>query len=72
MNERFALAVVDKFEYAVLSVTLLDHTPYCVPISIVRIDDAVPLRRGWEEDRRTQAKSARLRCLRRGYSPHGE
>ncbi len=41
MNERFALAVVDKCEYAVLSVTPLDQTPYCVPISIVRIEDAV-------------------------------
>lgn len=41
MSEQFALAVADKCEYAVLSVTLLDQSPYCVPISIVRIEDAV-------------------------------
>lgn len=36
MPEKFAFAVTDKCEYAVLSMTDPNGNPYCVPISIVR------------------------------------
>ena len=36
MSESFALEVVDKCEYAVLSMTALSGKPYAVPITIVR------------------------------------
>lgn len=41
MPTDFALAVADKCEYAVLSMTNAENMPYCVPISIVRIQKSV-------------------------------
>lgn len=41
MPTDFALAVVDKCEYAVLSMTNAENMPYCVPISIARIQKSV-------------------------------
>lgn len=40
MPKEFALQVVDKCQYATLSM-ISDGKPYCVPLSIVRIDDFV-------------------------------
>lgn len=37
----FALTVTDKCEYATLALVCADRTPYCVPITIVRIGNAV-------------------------------
>ena len=36
MGKDFALAVVDKCEYAVISMTLENNTAYSIPISIIR------------------------------------
>lgn len=36
MDENFALEIVDKCEYAVLSMVDSNGEPYCVPVSIVR------------------------------------
>lgn len=41
MSAEFALSVVDKCEYAVLSMTDTDGSPYCVPLTIVREETAV-------------------------------
>lgn len=38
MPKDFALAIADKCEYAVISMTDTDGNPYCVPVSIVRED----------------------------------
>lgn len=40
MPKEFALQVVDKCQYATLAMTN-DDKPYCVPLSIVRIDDHI-------------------------------
>lgn len=36
MSEDFALGIIDKSEYAILSVVDINNKPYCIPISIVR------------------------------------
>lgn len=41
MSKDFALEVADKCEYAVLSMTDVHNAPYCVPISIVRVQQTV-------------------------------
>ena len=41
MNKDFALMVVDKCEYAVLSMVTKDNMPYCIPITIVRDGDYI-------------------------------
>lgn len=41
MSREFALSTVDACEYAVLSMTLADGTPYGVPLSIVRDGETV-------------------------------
>lgn len=41
MNQEFALMVVDKCEYAVLSMVDTEGKPYCVPISIVRKEESI-------------------------------
>lgn len=42
MSKDFALEVADKCEYAVLSMTdARNNAPYCVPISIVRVQQTV-------------------------------
>lgn len=41
MSSEFALEVVDKCEYAVLSMTDLQNEPYAVPLSIVRIGSCI-------------------------------
>lgn len=41
MSKDFALQVADKCEYAVLSMTDAHNAPYCVPISIVRVQQSV-------------------------------
>lgn len=35
-SREFAYSVADKCEYAVLSMTLTDGMPYCIPLTIVR------------------------------------
>lgn len=35
------LKVVDECEYAVISMVMPDHSPYCVPLSIVRMGESV-------------------------------
>ena len=40
MPKEFALQVVDKCEYAVLSM-LSNGNPYCVPLTIVRVDNSI-------------------------------
>lgn len=41
MDSAFALNIVDKCEWATLALTCTDGRPYCLPISIVRIDDFI-------------------------------
>lgn len=41
MDEGFALSIVDKCEYAVLSTTDDDGAPYSVPLTIVRKDKSI-------------------------------
>lgn len=41
MDEKFALGVVDRCEYAVLSMIDKEGQPYCVPVSIVRENDRI-------------------------------
>ena len=41
MDREFALMVVDKCEYAVLSMVDVEGNPYCVPISIVRKEENI-------------------------------
>lgn len=41
MPKDFALAIVDKCEYAVLAVTDFSGSPYCLPVTIVRNKDAI-------------------------------
>ncbi|MDO4544984.1 MAG: pyridoxamine 5'-phosphate oxidase family protein [Bacillota bacterium] len=41
MGREFALNVVDKCEYAVISMVDPEGLPYCLPITIVRKDDLV-------------------------------
>jgi len=41
MDREFALGIVDKCEYAVLSMTDEKNMPYCVPISIVCDNDVI-------------------------------
>ena len=41
MDRNFALAVTDKCEYATLGMTTPDGAPYCIPVTIVRIDDSI-------------------------------
>lgn len=41
MDRNFALSVIDQCEYAVLSMASRQGEPYCVPITIVRNDNAV-------------------------------
>ena len=41
MDRNFALAVADKCEYATLGMTTPDGAPYCIPVTIVRIDDSI-------------------------------
>ena len=40
-NAEFALSVIDKCEYASLATINEDGSPYCINISVVRIDDGV-------------------------------
>ena len=40
MPKEFALQIVDKCEYAVLSM-LSNGNPYCVPLTIVRVDNSI-------------------------------
>ena len=40
-DEAFGRAVLDRAEYGVLSVTDAQGAPYAVPLSIVRVDDAI-------------------------------
>lgn len=40
-GKEFALAVIDKCEYATLATVNEDGSPYCIPISIGRIDDYI-------------------------------
>ena len=37
MDENFGLMVIDKSQYAVLSTVKEDGSPYCVPVSPVRV-----------------------------------
>lgn len=42
MDYNFGLYVIDKSQYAVLSmINASDKTPYCVPVSAVRIDKSI-------------------------------
>ena len=41
MTKEFALQVVDKCEWATLAMVTPENTPYCIPISIARIDEFV-------------------------------
>lgn len=41
MDEKFALTVVDKCEYAVIAMVDTDGSPYCLPITIAREEDTV-------------------------------
>ena len=36
MDEEFAISIVDKCEYALISMVDKDGAPYCVPVSIDR------------------------------------
>ncbi len=56
MSKAFALSVADRCEYAVLSMTDMQHNPYCVPISIVRAGDVIYFH--------CAAKGEKLICLR--------
>lgn len=40
-DREFALFVVDKCDYAVLSMVTAEGEPYCIPISIVRKDNLI-------------------------------
>ena len=39
MGRDFGLTIIDKSQYAVLSVTDLNYQPYAIPLSVVRKDD---------------------------------
>ena len=41
MDRDFALSIVDKCEYAVISMVDPQGRPYCLPVTIVRSDNAV-------------------------------
>jgi len=41
MNEEFALNIVDKCEWATLCAITTQNAPYCVPLSIARIDNFI-------------------------------
>lgn len=41
MDKDFALNIVDKCEYAVISMVDMSGNPYCLPISIVRQDNTI-------------------------------
>ena len=42
MDYDFGLYVIDKSQYAVLAmINAVDKTPYCVPVSAVRIDNSI-------------------------------
>lgn len=41
MDKDFALGVVDKCEYAIISMNGIDNIPYCLPITIARDGDYV-------------------------------
>lgn len=41
MNREFALTVLDKCDYAVLSMADAETGPYCLPVTIVRSGDAL-------------------------------
>lgn len=41
MTKEFAIQVADKCEWATLAMVTQDNTPYCVPISIARIDNFI-------------------------------
>ena len=40
-DEKFALEIADKCEYAVMAVSQGDGTPYCVPLSIARHGESI-------------------------------
>lgn len=42
MDKKFALHIIDeKSKYSVVSMILPDGTPYCVPLSIIRIENSL-------------------------------
>lgn len=41
MTKDFAIQIVDKCEWATLAMVTPENTPYCVPITIARIDDFI-------------------------------
>ncbi len=41
MDESFALAMVDKCAFATLSMVTADCAPYCVPLTIARVDRSI-------------------------------
>ena len=38
-DKAFALAVIDRCEYGVAAISTGEETPYCIPLSLVRVED---------------------------------
>ncbi|MEA4816043.1 MAG: pyridoxamine 5'-phosphate oxidase family protein [Lachnospiraceae bacterium] len=65
-DREFALAVVDKCEYAVLSMCLEDGKPYCVPLSIVRDGNSIyfhSAKEGMKTDAMKKNPNVSLACI---------
>ena len=62
MNADFALKITDKCEWATLA-TVCDGKPYCVPLTIVRIDDFVYFHTAKEGQKIDCLKSCADVCL---------
>lgn len=41
MDKDFAISIVDKCDYAVVSMVMRDRTPYCVPLSVARVGNSL-------------------------------
>ncbi len=63
MPEDFAWIVADKCEWAVMSMIGKDNLPYCIPISIVRIDDVIYFHSAMEGEKISCLKQNNNVCL---------
>ena len=62
-DEKFALEIADKCEYAVMAVSLSGGTPYCVPLSIARDGDNIYFHCAYEGQKADALKANPRVCV---------
>ena len=74
-DAEFAFGIVDKCEYAVLATINNDVTPYCIPVSIIRIDDDIYFHcamEGQKTDNMKRNPQVCMTCVGDTYLPPDE